>query len=376
LKETAFYIHIPFCDNICHYCDFAKTANWNEGVVKNYFIALESHVKFWANYLEKNNTVISTLFLGGGTPGLFSKEYEKIFNLLKPHLKNDVEVTLEANPQNITSENLKVWKEIGVNRLSIGVQSFQEDRLKFLVRDHSPENAVDAINLASDYFDNINIDLIYGIPDQSLDSFRKDLDIALGLGISHLSLYNLTFEQGTPIGRAFHRGKIREDDIEVESEYYQLACQILRKAGFGHEEMRPYIAIGAGAHGFIKNGDNDTGIRFSFKKNDRSFKKINSETIGSLDEYFIDSGAVIENRITEDLAVEYVTTSLRTNKGVPISELENRFSKKFCPTDKISEALKSGLVKLSESGEYLVFDPECWFFENQWGVEVLESLGL
>ena len=236
------------------------------------------------------------------------------------------------------------------------------------------------------------MDLIYGVPDQTVESFESDLERAVALGINHISLYNLTFEKMTPIGRAFHRGKIKEDDIEDEFEFYKSAMRILDKHGFDHEEvsnwskpgyscrhnwvywtMDPYIAFGSGAHGFLKTKDDKVGARYSFGKNDRMLQNIDAtnladghdhlELIGSL-------GGAVEPRDSEDAVMEYITTSLRTNAGVPVDDICRIYGKTFEPTKKLSQAIVDGYAS-KES--HLIFKPECWFFENQWAIEVLES---
>lgn len=386
-SEIALYIHIPFCDQICHYCDFAKTANWSSSIADDYFERVQSHLKFWKNRLLLENKKISSVFFGGGTPGIFTDKYETVLQEIRELFTKNCEITLEANPSNINEVALKTWKEIGVNRLSIGVQSFREKELKFLVRDHSPEISIGAIELSKKYFQNLNVDLIYGIPGQSLADFEEDLSRAISLGVNHLSLYNLTFENGTPIGRAYHRGKISEDNIAPENQFYKLARAMLADKGYDHEEvsnwskpgyscnhnwvywqMKPYVAVGAGAHGFIRGAADDLGIRYSFKKNDRVFEQ--AGVVSSLEKYFEQSSAIVEERNADDLLIEYVTTSLRTSKGVPIKEIEDNLGVVFNPNQKLQDQIEKGMVELGDS---LIFDPEYWFFENIWGLEVLES---
>lgn len=392
MKETALYIHIPFCDHICHYCDFAKTANWDEKITRSYFLRIESHIAGLARYFLKTNQKLSSVFFGGGTPGIFTNEYQTIFNIIKPVLSNTAEVSLEANPKNVSIENLNKWQSLGFNRVSIGVQSFDDSVLRYLVRDHDDTLAERAINNALSIFDNVNVDLIYGVPGQSLESFQQDLTTVKELGVPHLSLYNLTFESGTPLGRAFNRGRISEREINDEYEFYDTARKYLEINGFDHEEvsnwskpgfscahnwsywtMKEYFAVGAGAHGFIGYDPSDetsTGLRYYFGKNDRMFSSVNNYNFHSLTEYLKQSSAKIEDRDVEDLIIEMITTSLRTNRGVPIEAVKRISGKNFKPTVKLKEALNDRRAIIQDG---LKFDPSCWFFENQWAIEVLES---
>lgn len=385
------YIHIPYCSQLCHYCDFAKTSNWDDTIVSTYFEKLESHAEYWVNNLGKSK--VSSLFLGGGTPSLFTHHYQRLFEILSPVLAKDAEITIEANPGNLTFERLKFWRSLGINRLSVGVQSFNCDNLRFLVRDHSATDAREALVRACQIFENCNIDLIYGIPGQTIDSFLEDLRLAEAYGVKHLSLYNLTFEQSTPIGRAYHRGRIIDEDIENEFRFYKGARTFLAEKDFQHDEvsnwsrdgysckhnwaywmMSPYVAIGAGAHGFLRSDERDIGTRYHYGKNDRflSFYKSSVKTT-DYSEFLRSTNANVEPRVAEHLLIEYVATALRTRVGVPVAHLEKVTNKLFTPTKKLVKAMNSGRVAWDEDSGHLKFHPDFWFFENQWGVEVVNS---
>ena len=319
-KKIGLYIHIPFCSQICHYCDFAKTARWQEESVKSYFAGLENHLQFWcSHYLKKNLYKFPLFFFGGGTPGLFDKEYEKIFLLIRPYLTDTCEVTLELNPNNISTDSLSIWKNIGINRLSIGVQSFSESGLKFLKRDHSSMEAYRNIELAKKYFGNINIDLIYAWPGQKAESWDRDLNLVTDLDVQHLSLYDLHYAAGTPIGRAKERGKIKAlPELENENRY-ERACEVLAASSFVHEEVANwskakysckhnwlywqdsyFIGLGLGAWGYLPLENNPIGLRYSYTRKEKDFlnSKINFTTVDNsgIDLESILTCITIENR--------------------------------------------------------------------------------
>lgn len=393
-KDISIYIHIPFCEQLCHYCDFAKTANWDAEHVKTYFETIENHALYWRDYIKSQNLMVKSIFFGGGTPGLFSGEYENIMEIFRGFLSGDSEVSLEANPSNISTRNLQKWRELGFNRLSIGVQTLEDKLLEFLKRDHNSDQTIQAILLAREYFENLNADLIYGIPRQTFESFSRDIESILNADVNHLSLYNLTFEQGTPIGRSFIRGKIKEETILNEQGFYNIARNRLAKAGYFHEEVsnwskpgyscvhnwvywtaKPYIAIGAGSHGFLKKDTSlsELGVRYFYAKNDRKFSKhsnIKYSCPRSHDEFLRETDASVDIRQSNDLLLEIIATSLRTSVGVPIEQIKKDFDLSFKPTAALQDAILSKDVLYSSN---LIFDESLWFFENRWILEVMDS---
>lgn len=369
------YIHIPFCSFVCPYCDFAKTANWDEGLVADYFRALTKHFAHWHRRLDQPR--FETVFFGGGTPGLFAQEYADLFAAFGPYLQPNAEVSIEANPNNLTQENLAAWRRLGFNRISVGVQSFHPEELAFLKRDHSSDDAKEGIVRACTIFDRVSCDLIYGLPGQNADRWASDLNTAVGLGVNHLSLYNLTYEARTPIGRAFHRGKIQGMDDEAEYGLYQQACHFLRANGFEHYEVsnwsrpgqravhnanywqdRSFLGMGAGAHGYI--ADVNEGLRYAFGPNPRSFAR--SKDICT---------EIVDPRTIDDWLVEYVGASLRTSYG---TDLERIAAKGFTfqPSTSIQRAIVEGQVELK--GKRIYLSEAEWFRENYWCGEVLRSL--
>jgi oxygen-independent coproporphyrinogen III oxidase len=272
----ALYIHIPFCYHKCPYCDFNvhAVATFPE---KEYVSAVLSELDYRASLPEWRGRSIASLFLGGGTPSLFSGEsYETILRYLEStfSLDKNAEISLEANPGTVTLEKLRSFRSAGINRLSIGAQSFQASLLRSLGRMHSPEQIEAAFLEARESgFENVNLDLMYGAPQQTLQAFDQDITKALSLHPDHLSVYGLTIEKGTPFFQAQQRGALKLPEEEIVLEMMNLLEERLPNAGLEQYEIsnfsRPgkrvvhnltywnggdYLGIGAGAHSFLRAG--------------------------------------------------------------------------------------------------------------------------
>ena len=263
LNSQLLYIHIPFCDSKCNYCAFNSYTNINH-LKKEYFEAVKKQ------YLSEvpNDTQFKTLFIGGGTPSTMSAQfYEKLFNLISSNLKNCVEITIECNP-NTTYEWLKEIKNFGVNRISFGVQSFNEEKLKFLNRNHSPSQAITAIqNAKKAGFENINLDLIYSTAVDSKHLLENDLKTAFSLPVTHISAYSLTIEENTKWENDFTKRKYDENlEIwfieKIKEKFPQYEISNFGKPcihNLGYWQGKEYTGIGAGAVGFkkwrMKNGE-------------------------------------------------------------------------------------------------------------------------
>jgi len=245
------YIHIPFCDSKCHYCAFNSYTNLNH-LKKEYFNAIKTQ-------FLKEKTQYDTLFIGGGTPSTMNIEfYEKLFNLLNPYIKNTKEITIEANP-NTSYKWLKEIKNFGVTRISFGVQSFNEEKLKFLNRNHSKKQAINAIeNAKKAGFNNINLDLIYSTAIDSKELLQKDLKLAFSLPINHISAYSLTIEENSKWQGDYSKRKNNEE-LEVwfinsiKSYFSQYEISNFGKPSLhnlGYWLGCEYTGIGAGAVGY------------------------------------------------------------------------------------------------------------------------------
>ncbi len=388
-KEFGLYLHIPFCSQLCHYCDFAKTANFDHPLAMSYFAALQTHLEEWLAILALTPVGVpkfTSLFWGGGTPGLFDIAMEPIFKSLKTHLVGDAEITLEANPANINPRSLEVWKRLGFNRLSIGVQTFSADGLKFLKRDHSASQAEASVNLAHQYFDNISIDLIYGWQGQTMDVWQDDLRKAVALGTAHLSLYNLIYESRTPIGRAMARGLLQPTDDELDYAFYIEAGKQLAGAGFVHDEVsnwakpgrsarhnwlywqsRHYLGIGSGAHGFIPAGPS-IGTRYSYHGSERHFIQ-NKLLLDRDDQGWVAGSPSLQVEGRDELAwlMEFVGSALRCRLGVDTRRIESTVGWRFEPTGEFLAAEKDGLWSCDQHG-VIRLCPSEWFRENSWSL--------
>ena len=389
-NDFGLYIHIPFCHAICHYCDFAKTANFDGKLSAAYLERLLFHIELMAPHLKMPFT---SVFFGGGTPGLFSQEYRPLMDRLRSLLAPGAEVSLEANPNNCSIKSLELWRELGFNRLSIGVQTFSPVGLEFLTRDHGAAEALASIRDSMSIFTNVNIDLIYGWKGQTLESWKKDLQVALDLQIPHLSLYNLTYEPRTPIGRSFHRGGLKGADDTRLAEYYDIARQTLAENRFDHEEVSNwsksgfscrhnwvywsgshFAAIGSGAHGFLDDGS-ELGLRYSFGGDFRSFlrKDLPPAARSQLSETLLAMGADLDlTRDCEAAVIEYIGGALRTKRGVCLSRLSHLSHKKLQLRPAITRGITENMVLLEDN--CLRLDPAEWFRENAWAVELILSL--
>ena len=238
------YIHIPFCRKACHYCNF-HFSTLLKG--KNDFTqALLKEIELQNNYLQ--NEAIQTIYFGGGTPSLLEKN--ELFEIMKQliqhyNIHEKAEITLEANPDDIDKEKLQEWKEAGVNRLSIGIQSFFEEDLKWMNRAHNAEQARNCISLAQQTgFDNLSVDLIYGTPTLTDEKWRENIGIAVTMNIAHLSCYALTVEPGTALQKMITQRKKEDIDTEKQARHFLLLTDWLEQSGYEHYEISNFAKPG------------------------------------------------------------------------------------------------------------------------------------
>lgn len=396
LKNTDFglYYHIPFCAQICNYCDFPKTRKYSDETISDYIEILKSHTHGWIEFLTKNSTdksspKFSSVFFGGGTPGLLSDQYTPLFAAIRSYLDKDCEISLEANVNNINERNLHTWKDLGFNRLSIGVQSFNPLGLKTLSRTHSKDDAIAAINIAKKYFNNVNIDIIFGWPGQTISDLEKDIYEVIQLEISHLSLYCLTLEKKTKLTRDVELNRVEALDDDTLSKYYEHARNMLKATDFIHEEVSnwtlpnksckhnwlywqagPYLGIGAGAHGFL-NTDKGIGERYSYESNINKFLKSAPPTGLSILDSIESSAAHYDERDCEAWLLEYIGCSLRSYHGINLELIKKKTGHIFHPTINIKNGIQTGKLKIN--GDILKLDQSEWFRETGWALELVLS---
>ncbi len=315
------YIHIPFCDSKCHYCAFNSYVD-KFNLKESYSIAILKQLEYELKRFKVQNNTIETLFLGGGTPSTMNaKLYKDLFVMLKPYLANNAEITTEANPNSANTIWIKEMKKLGVNRISFGVQSFDKEKLKYLGRNHSADEAKDAISNAYKIgIKNISLDLIHGCETDNKKLLQNDLNIAFSLPINHISSYSLTIEKNTD----FYKKKVKNKESVNEQKW--LYDQIVKRGftqyeisnfgkyhsshNLGYWEHKDYIGIGAGAVGFLKNK------RFYPHKNIENYIK---------DPIFFN----IEYLSKEDLKTEKIFLGLRSIVGFNIDILNKNELKKI-----------------------------------------------
>lgn len=391
LNPIGLYLHLPFCARICHYCDFAKTALYSEEQKRGYLKAMESllddYLRVWSEIPSVEKKFYS-VFWGGGTPSLMSEELRPIMQKIMAMTAAGAEITLEANPEHINRANLQIWREMGINRISLGVQSFDDRGLKALTREHTRESALSAVALVKEYFDNCNVDLIYGWPSQTKSDWLLDVEQLIASGASHASLYNLTFEGNTPFARRLARGRMEVMDDDRLFLFYTEACRLMAQAGYIHEEVSnwhlpgleakhnglywhggSYLGIGAGAHSFLEELG-PYGTRFHQNANWRTFVPEQAQSlVGIMARHY---NSIDEDRDAEGFILEQVSSGLRTNRGINIPSIERKSGYSFEPRAVVQEALKKGLM-LWENGEQLFLDELEWFRETRWSLEVALS---
>lgn len=326
------YIHIPYCKTRCTYCDFYTLTN--ESQIDTFVDALRREAEMRKKELPET---VKTIYFGGGTPSrLHHNHFGQIFDTLFNHytIDADAEITVEANPDDLSDDYIRMLAKLPVNRLSIGIQSFDDDELKFLSRRHSSRQAIDAVRKCQEQgFRNISIDLMYGLPGQSLELWERNLDQAIALGTQHISAYHLIYEEKTRMYSLLKSGKIRQVDETSSTAMFSRLIDRLTANDFIHYEIsafgkeghfsrhnsaywqnEKYAGLGPAAHSY--DGDN------------------RSLNVASLNRYIkgIESGT--PDRNIEQLSLnekynEFILTGLRTMWGINLTELKNRFGEHF-----------------------------------------------
>ncbi|NLJ57437.1 MAG: radical SAM family heme chaperone HemW [Tissierellia bacterium] len=356
MKKLGIYIHIPFCTKKCGYCDF-YSVKWNEVQEDRY---IQSAIKEIQSYKRLGDKfVVDTVFIGGGTPSIIKAEsIEKLLNEVKKifTVKKDAEITMEANPNTLTEDNLKEFNRIGINRLSMGVQSLEDNILKKIGRSHNSKEALEAIDRAkSQGFENINADLMFNIPGQTVESIKETILQLIKKGIKHISFYSLKLEEGTPMYKLEKDNKITMPEEELERAMYHAGIELMEKhkllqyevsnfAVKGYEcrhnlkywNQDEYIGIGPSAHSFLGS------MRFNNPPN------LTEYIVSSEDEIF--ERNIQEFMTEEDLSFEYIMLRLRLTEGLNLSDFKNKFKIDF--KEKYLEQIKylteNNLAELSD----------------------------
>jgi oxygen-independent coproporphyrinogen-3 oxidase len=329
---SGIYIHIPFCKQACFYCDFHFSTSLKKK--EDMIVALVKEIGIRKE--ELNNTVIETIYFGGGTPSVLSTE--EIETLIDAVYKNfavveNPEITLEANPDDLSEEKIIELSNSPINRLSIGIQSFFEKDLKLMNRAHNSKEAKKCLEFATQYFANISVDLIYGIPDCTNQEWRENIQTALSFGVPHISSYALTVEPKTPLASFIKKGIIKNVDDEKAQEQFHILIEELENASFIHYETSNF-----GKEGFFSQnnssywlGKSYLGIgpsAHSFDGNQRSWNvRNNAKYINAIAENTLPIER--ETLSKTDRYNEYIMTGLRTIWGVSFDKIKNEFGDKY-----------------------------------------------
>lgn len=348
------YIHIPFCRKACHYCNFHFSTSLQ---LKDEFIeALLKEIKLQRDYLQ--NQTVETIYFGGGTPSLLPIDNLKLIidNLTKQfHVVADAEITLEANPDDITEENLKAWKTIGINRLSIGVQSFFDEDLQWMNRLHNALSATDNLQLAIKHFDNITLDLIYGTPTLTDEKWKANLEKIFELKVPHLSCYALTVEPKTALQKMIALKKKENVNNEQQSRQFLQLMDWAKEKGYEHYEIsnfakpgyrsnhnssywrgKHYLGLGPSAHSYNGttrqwNVANNALYIQSLKQDKIAFESETLSLIQQLNEYIMISLRTIEgidlNKVKEKWGEEASSKLLKASIRIQNSKLKIQNSK-------------------------------------------------
>jgi len=334
LKKTACYIHIPFCDHKCIYCDFYSIITTDN--VQTFLQSLKKEINNYADEFSSGRELIS-IYFGGGTPSLMKPNYiSDIIKTVKTHFNvlPNAEITLETNPGTVTLEKLIKFREAGINRVSIGIQSFNNNELNFLTRIHNSETAIETVyNAKKAGFENISLDLIFNLPGQTKEKWIANLEKAVQLPVKHISAYSLILERGTILNKMVLDGKVNLQDDDFDADLYQTTIDYLNENGFYQYEVsnfvKPgyecvhnnaywnytdYISFGTSAHSFInkKRWWNFSSLKMYIAAIEKTGKAVAGSEI-----------------ITDDKEIdEYVMLAMR-GSGLNVAEFNNRFGKSW-----------------------------------------------
>ncbi|MBN2300824.1 MAG: radical SAM family heme chaperone HemW [Acholeplasmataceae bacterium] len=359
VRLKGLYIHIPFCESICHYCDFIKSIPKNMDVIDEYLLALKKEILTYEHHFDS----IDTIYIGGGTPSMLNlNQLVFLFEVLKDiHPK---EYTIEVNPESYSVEKGLLFKKYGVDRISLGVQTFNSSLLKYLNRKHTNQQVYEVVNSLKEIgIEKINVDIIYGIPGQTLDDLKDDLHQIRALDIKHVSCYSLILEEKTYFYHLYKQNKFHTIDQDIEALMYGTVIDELKKQGFEHYEISnfaknnkysihnliywtldEYIGVGLGSHGFIE--------RFRTHNHHILSKYLKSP---QNEKIFQDKETLLQDELI---------FGLRKIKGVSLTKLKEKYDLDiFVHYPQIKEKIDIGLLKIE--GDRLMLTEKGLFLGNQ-----------
>jgi len=352
MSHSGIYIHIPFCRQKCSYCDFYLITNLN--IIDKFVSNLLKEISLYSELLSGH--FFDTIFFGGGTPSILSaSQIEKIIHTLKTNLKisENPEITLEANPEDFKDDltKLRDYSTAGINRISIGIQSFLDEELQFLTRLHSAETGINVIKEAKEYFDNISIDLIYSIPGQKITDIEKSISKAIELEVDHISAYTLIYEKETKLYKDYLKGIFHSTSENIEREFYDYLTKRLTESGFKHYEISNYARNGKESRHNKKYWEYDDYIGLG----PSSHSKINLKRWSNI-RNIIKYNISLQNNVipvtgehiltNNEIADEIIMLGLRA-KGVDITKFKKLsgidFHEKY--RNSVAELIKNGFAK-------------------------------
>ena len=354
------YVHVAYCRGKCPYCDFysagERIADWH-----GYVDALCSEL---SHRIDELAWPLRTVYFGGGTPSLMpGDEFRRLCAFLSPYMSDVEEFTMEVNPDDVDGRMVEVWKRGGVNRLSLGIQTFDDSSLRAIGRRHDGHRALEAYRCARKVFSNISIDLMFGLPGQTLKTWKNDLQTALQLRPEHISAYSLMYEDGTALTALRDSGRIAEASEELSEKMFLMLVDELSEAGYDHYEIsnfalpgyrsrhnssywmqKPYIGLGPSAHshdGRTRRKANRADLRaymgyWLHDAQDRSCAELPAE---------------MEVLVEEELLEEYILTRMRMKEGIPLLDFQARFGSDCCCrlVEKAVRLAEDGLLELTDT---------------------------
>lgn len=360
--DQGIYIHLPYCLTKCPYCDFNSYGVGDEFPEEQYTEAVLREIELKADMLKGRE--VASIFFGGGTPSLFDPaSIGKILDKVKKYCvtNSPVEITLEINPRTVEIERLKDFLAVGINRASVGIQSFSERKLKFYGRNSSSDDGRNVLNdIIKAGFNNFNIDLIYGSTDETIEELKNDISISLEYGSTHLSAYCLTIEDGTQFGYLYKKGMLKLPADDVLSGMYTLTSELLKNNGFSHYEIsnfskegkeciqnliywncNTYIGFGAGAHSHLKGvgKEEDWGTRWGNIREPGRYMKNAHEGI--------DTSAFTEKLEKENSLNDSLMMGLRLSGGIEMKHISEFYNTEL-DTNKINYLFNDGLLSIED----------------------------
>lgn len=354
------YIHLPYCLTKCPYCDFNSYGVGSSFPEETYTSAIMCEIDSYSEYLSRDS--VSTIFFGGGTPSLFSpRSIGRIIEKIGEYadFERDIEISIEINPRTADVEKFKGFREVGINRASVGIQSFSKKKLKFLGRSNSPEEGKETLKDISDAgFKNFNLDLIYGGSGESLEELEHDIRISIGLNVTHISVYCLTIEDGTKFGSMYRKNLLKLPGDDILSEMFELVDTLLTCNGFEHYEIsnfcKPgyeckhnlnywecgsYIGFGAGAHSHVNKENYPLwGKRWANLRDPVKYIEVvrSNKTAREFTEILT----------REEALTDRLLMGLRLEKGVNIKQMEKSYGAVFLQ-DKLKNSIRDGLIEVN-----------------------------